>query len=92
MGGIPQTSRADPGALKGWQMSQQMTDDPIAKHWVIRDANGKPVQMRTAPTRGEAIRLFCHPALLWPPFAEGGWTCGEATEQEIIAARKALGT
>jgi hypothetical protein len=49
------------------------------KRFVFRDQDGEWVETHICETREEAIRLFCYPALMWPPFERDGWTCTEAS-------------
>jgi hypothetical protein len=48
--------------------------DPQSYRWVVRDELGAWVETHACETREQAIRLFCHPALMWEPFEKDGWT------------------
>ena len=50
--------------------------------WVVRDELGAWVETHACETREQAIRLFCHPALVWEPFERGGWTI---TQERLTA-------
>lgn len=57
-------------------MSQNET---TVRRFVFRDEDGAWIETHVCASRDEAIRLFCYPALLWPPFEESGWTCKDET-------------
>ena len=42
--------------------------------WVVRDELGAWVETHACETREQAIRLFCHPSLVWEAFEGDGWT------------------
>lgn len=47
------------------------------KTFVIKDNEGMIVERHTVPTRKEAIRRFCYPALSWSAYQRAKWTCEE---------------
>lgn len=51
-----------------------MSEDKTTFRWVVRDETGAWVETHACETREQAIRLFCHPALVWEPFERDGWT------------------